>query len=77
MCRADLYGNTPLYDAVREGHEEAAEVLLEAGARLGLTEVAIATLLCAAAKEVTPGGCRGCRGCRWPSPCSCAPLPRR
>ena len=47
----DRWGNTPLRDAVREGHKVISKALLEAGGRLELGEVETAGELCELAKQ--------------------------
>jgi len=47
----DRWGGTPLYDAVREGHNECARLLVEAKAQLMLNEERAVSELCDAARK--------------------------
>jgi len=51
LNEVDHMGNTPLYDAVRNKHEDVVDALLKAGAVLGLDENTVGVLMCEAASK--------------------------
>ena len=42
----DNFGNTAMFEAVREGHDECVRLLLDAGATLGVDGIMLAAQMC-------------------------------